>query len=220
MKRAPSKIDTIPVADAVDDFYSAVPRLIIVAGRAVISFALWQGVNRALLAEGGSDDVRELAAGYGGDNAHTCVIRLCALLDGDRKMVSFKRIDRLLQRPDVVEGIVARSVDPHFWPGKAVRGSLEEFRKAYQDAFINDLHSRLIHFRNVGVAHLSLEEIKRRVTYDEVQHLTRAVARMSESLSPFAPDHPLLIWEHEIDNWSDRARKTWMTALDLATASA
>jgi hypothetical protein len=64
--------------------------------------------------------------------------------------------------------------------------------------------SRLQSFRNRGLAHLTPQEIEKRVTFAECQSLVRSVAILAECLAPFDPDGvPLRV--DEVADWSDRA---------------
>src|ERR1017187_5329318 len=84
------------------------PRLIKVAAATAISFALWEGVNRALLESENNTDRREIAAGYRSDCAFTAVSRLFLLLDRNPSQVSFQTIYTKLQSEAVVATLLER----------------------------------------------------------------------------------------------------------------
>jgi hypothetical protein len=71
---------------------------------AAISFALWDGVNRALLESDSNTDRREIASGYRGDCAFTTVSRLSLLLDPNPKLVSFQTMYTRLRSDATLRG--------------------------------------------------------------------------------------------------------------------
>jgi hypothetical protein len=90
------------LAPDVDFILTNAPRLMTVAGATAISFALWDGVNRALLESDNNTDRREIASGYRGDCAFTAVTRLFLLLDRNPNQVSFQTIYARLQSDTVM----------------------------------------------------------------------------------------------------------------------
>jgi len=191
------------------------PRLMTVASVTAISFALWHGVNRALLENKTNTDRREIAAGYRGDCAFTAVTRLSLLLDGNRNQISFQTLYARLQSDEVVTLLLATLNENSFWTASdagQVQDSVQRFLQAYRALDWQDLHGRLVHFRNRGVAHLTPHKIEKRVTYAEIESLTRAVVIMGECMEPFAKD-AVPLREDEIKDWSDRAFAVWKAVL-------
>src|SRR5258706_15319702 len=90
------------------------PRLMRVAGATAISFALWEGVNRALLECDKNTDRREIASGYRGDCAFTAVRRLSLLLDRDPKLISFQTLYTKLQSEAVVPSLLKKLDEDEF----------------------------------------------------------------------------------------------------------
>jgi hypothetical protein len=83
-------------AEAAADYVQAeAPRLIKVAGATAISFALYDGANRALLL-GKQQDVHEhawqIAAGYRNATSSLTIVQVTLLLDRDSSVVSFQHI--------------------------------------------------------------------------------------------------------------------------------
>lgn len=160
-----------------------------VAAATAISFALWDGVNRALLESDNNTDRREIASGYHGDCAFTAVTRLSLLLDRDPKLVSFQTLYIKLQTDAVVTSLLKRLDEDEFSTASAAEranDAVQRFLKTYRAIDWRDLHGRLVHFRNRGVAHLTLQKIEKRVTYAELETLSLAVAVMGECMEPFA----------------------------------
>jgi hypothetical protein len=106
-----------------------------VASVTAISFALWHGVNRALLENKNNTDRREIAAGYRGDCAFTAVTRLSLLLDGNRNQVSFQTLYARLQSDAVVTLLLATLNENSFWTAsdaEHVQDSVQRFLQAYR----------------------------------------------------------------------------------------
>jgi hypothetical protein len=191
------------------------PRLLNVAGATAISFALGQGVNRALLETDLNTDRREIASGYRGDCAFTAVSRLSLLLDRDPSLVSFQPIYTKLQSDATVTLLVEVISEDSIFPSSVAaeaREAIKRFLKIYRSIDWQDLHGRLVHFRNRGIAHLTPQKIEKRVTYAEVETLARAVAIMGECMVPFVKD-AVPLREDEIEEWSDRACAVWKAVL-------
>jgi hypothetical protein len=186
-----------------------------VAAATAISFALWHGVNRALLESDNNTDRREIASGYRGDCAFTAVTRLFLLLDRNPNQVSFQTLYTRLQSDAVVMLLLSSLDEGPFWTisdTEHVQHSVQRFLQTYRSMDWQDLHGRLVHFRNRGVAHLTPQKIEKRVTYAEVESLARAVAIMGECMEPFAKD-AVPLREEEIKEWSDRAFAIWKVVL-------
>jgi hypothetical protein len=200
----------------VEFIFTNAPRLMKVAGATAISFALWDGVNRALLESDHNTDRREIAAGYRGDCAFTAVSRLFLLLDRDPKLVSFQTVYTKLQSEAVVDVLLKGLDEDQFSPSwdraELAKDAIQRFLQTYRSIDWQDLHGRLVHFRNRGVAHLTPQKIEKRVTYAELKTLAVAVAIMGECMEPFAKD-AVPLREEEIKEWSDRAFAVWKTAL-------
>jgi hypothetical protein len=99
----------------VDFILTNAPRLMKVAGATAISFALWDGVNRALLESDNNTDRREIASGYRGDCAFTAVTRLFLLLDRNPNQVSFQTVYTRLQSGAVVTLLLTSLDEGSFW---------------------------------------------------------------------------------------------------------
>jgi hypothetical protein len=204
---------------AADYVERAAPRLVKVAAVTAISFALYDGANGALLELKNADqNTREIASGYGVNAISMTAVRLTLLLDADPKVVSFQTVYRRLERPDVVDTLVRRARDKSPWAEaledrveEDIRASVASFLRIYRAIDWHDLHGRLQHFRNHGLAHLTPQQIQRRVTYAEITSLVRSVAALSECLTSFDPDGVPLRAD-EIADWSDRAKSVWKAA--------
>jgi len=191
------------------------PRLMTVAAVTAISFALWDGANRALLESENNTDRREIAAGYRGDCAFNLVTRLSLLLDRNSRQVSFQTLYHKLQSETVVASLLKKLDEGEFSTSRTAElanDAVQRFLQTYRSLDWQDLHGRLIHFRNRGVAHLTPHKIEKRVTYAELKTLSLAVAIMGECMEPFAKDG-VPLREDEIKEWSDRAFGIWKAVL-------
>jgi hypothetical protein len=205
---------------AADHVQKAAPRLVTVAAATAISFGLFDGVNRVLLnLQDIHDSPHQIMVGYRGDASSITVIRLAALLDGNPRMVSFQSVYRCLKRPEVVDILVRRACDTSPLTEaladhveENIRDSVERFLATYRGIAWHDLHGRLQHFRNRGLAHLTPEEIEKRVSFGEIRDLVRSVTILGECLVPFYRDGvPLRL--DEIADWSEMAKSVWEAAL-------
>jgi hypothetical protein len=211
-------MNTVPVADpetAAVHVMQAAPRLIKVAGATAISFGLWEGAYRVLdPAQTALQDAHEIANGYCGVCALMTVIRLALLLDADPKVVSFQSVYKCLQRREVVNALTRRFCVESQFPAHTqgnIRHSVNRFLDTYKAIDWADLHGRLMHFRNRGVAHLDPREIESRITNDEVRSLVYSVTILGECLEPFAPN-VVPVRQDEIEDWGDRAAAVWRAA--------
>jgi hypothetical protein len=215
-KNTAELVDKLAPDDAAADVLEAVPRLMKVTALTAISFALWEGVNRTIGTEKRvTHDAREIADGYRSDCAFIAVVRLALLLDSDAKTVSFQRVYRHLNRPEVVTALrrrVRAGSRLHVYPD--VRSSVRLFLQVYKRIDWK-MHGRLLHFRNIGVAHLTLQEIKKRITYRELRSFVHLVASMAECLEPLAGSDPALR-KDEIADLSNRAATLWRIAFRAA----
>lgn len=201
----------------VDYILRHAPRLMKVAGATAISYGLFKGANQALLDnknDGG--ELRQIIAGYRGDCTLIVASRLTLLLDPDNSMVSFQTLYHRLKNPETVELLVHQRSSESILPEQreeSLRGAIDRFLVTYRAIDWKDLHGRLVHFRNRGVAHLTPDKIEKRVKYSEIEKLAFAVAIMGECMSPLA-SNDVPVRADEIEEWSERARKVWASAME------
>jgi hypothetical protein len=156
-------------------------RLITVASRCVFSFGTGDGLNDLLLLpDDPHGDWRQPLAVLHRDVLMMAALRVSILLDRDDQMVSFQGIHRAFKDPDVVTDLLQSLEDRHgtdvLPPSRTAL--IEEFRQTY--ATIDwKVHGRLVHFRNLGIAHLTPEEMKKSITMAELRTLVGIVGIVS-----------------------------------------
>ena len=178
------------------------------ATRCVWSFGSADGLNDLLLIPDDPDGVwRKPVWVLHRDALLMAVLRLSILLDREDRVLSFQSVHRLLKDPSVVAVLLQALEDRE---GSDVFSSsrtelIEEFRQIYRE--INwKVHGRLVHLRNLGIAHLTPEEMTKSVTLDELRTMVEVVVRLTVSLqhlcqtqTAFRPDM--------LNEYRDLARK-------------
>jgi hypothetical protein len=157
-------------------------RLITVATRCVWSFGSADGLNDLLLIPDDPEgDWRQPFAVLHRDAVMMTVVRVSILLDRDD--VSFQAIHRLLKEPSVIAALLQALEDRHgsgvYSPSRTEL--IEEFRQIYGEIDWK-VHGRLVHLRNLGIAHLTPEEMTKSVTFDELRTLVEVIVRLTSNL--------------------------------------
>jgi hypothetical protein len=182
-------------------------RLITVAIRCVFSFGSADGLNDLLLIpDDPQGDWRQPIAVLHRDAVMMAVVRVSILLDRDD--VSFQAIHRLLKDPNVVAGLLQVLEDRHgsdILPPSRTE-LIEEFRQTYGEIDWK-VHGRLVHLRNLGIAHLTPEEMTKSVTFAELRTMVEIIGRLTANLqhlcqtqTAFRPDI--------LNEYRELARKT------------
>ena len=156
-------------------------RIITVASRCVWSFGTGDGLNDLLLLpDDPHGDWRQPIAVLHRDALMMAALRVSILLDRDPQMVSFQAVHRLLKDPGVVASLLQTLEDRHGFDDLPPSRTelIEEFRQAYGKIDWK-VHGRLVHLRNLGIAHLTLEELKKSVTMAELRTLVETVSRLT-----------------------------------------
>ncbi|WP_245286122.1 hypothetical protein [Bradyrhizobium sp. WSM1253] len=176
------------MSEDADFIISAASRLAGIAKLAAISFGLADGVNEAMKA--GGERLNDYAwvqasRGFQDGALMIAVIRSCIVLDADPKTVSFQGVYKRLKLPAVQRALIDRVYDGHEESqtmfGPPPTEMVDQFLATYRE--INwDVHSRLIHFRNYGVAHLLDRKNWKSITYDEMRDLVSLVVRLGDKL--------------------------------------
>jgi hypothetical protein len=130
--------------------------------------------------------------------------------------VSFQTLYHKLKSETVAASILEELDDNEFSTSRTIElanDAIQLFLRTYRSIDWQDLHGRLVHFRNRGVAHLTPHKIEKRVTYAELKSLSLAVTIMGECMEPFAKGDDIPLRQDEVTEWSDRAFAVWKGVL-------
>lgn len=155
-------------------------RLVNVAMMCVISFGLADGLNEALKASA-NEDWHQAAAGFQDGTLMMAALRASLLLDRDEANVSFQTIHRRLKSAAVQHDLKLSLADAH-GPDDIFPPSRDELITAFLDAYSEidwKAHGRLTHFRNLGIAHLTVEKMRKSITFDELRKFVSIISRLT-----------------------------------------
>jgi hypothetical protein len=174
----------VPVNSSADFILAHADRLITVATRCVFSFGSADGLNDLLLTpDDPNGDWRQPVSVLHRDAMMMAALRVSILLDRDDRMLSFQAIHRLLKESSVVTALLQTLEVRHgpdvFLPSRTEL--IEEFRQTY-DEIDWKVYGRLVHLRNRGIAHLTLEEMKKSVTFAELRTMVEIMSRLTATL--------------------------------------
>jgi hypothetical protein len=184
-------------------------RLVTVATRCAFLFGAADGLNDLLLASHDPDgDWRQPIAVLHRNAFMMAAMRVCILLDRDDQMVSFQALHRVLKDASTVASLLQALEDRHgsdvFQPSRTEL--IEDFRRTYNEIDWK-VHGRLVHFRNRGIAHLTLEEMKKSVTIAELRALVDIVGWLTATLQHLCQT-PTAFHADLLEEYRDRARRT------------
>jgi hypothetical protein len=167
-------------------------RLVTVATRCVWSFGAADGLNDVLQSPNEPNgDWRQPVAVLHRDASMMATLRVAALLDRDPdappdrdpNVLSFQTFYHLLKDTAVqaalLEALEARHGIDVFDPSRA--DLIEEYLRVYAEIDWK-VHGRLVHYRNLGIAHLSLTEMTKSITHAEQRTLIGIVSRLASPL--------------------------------------
>jgi hypothetical protein len=161
-----------------------VDRLITVATRCVFSFGAGDGLNDLLLTPDDPDgEWRQPLSVLHRDALMMAALRVSILLDRDGQMLSFQSVHRLFKDPGVVAGLLQTLEERHgpdvLLPSRT--DLIEEFRQIYGEIDWK-MHGRLVHLRNLGIAHLTAQEMTKSVTFAELRIMVDIISRLTANL--------------------------------------
>ncbi|MEH2501403.1 hypothetical protein V1290_000214 [Bradyrhizobium sp. AZCC 1578] len=166
-------------------------RLITVATRCAWSFGAADGLSDALQAPTDQHgDWRQPVSVLHRDALLMAALRVALLLDADVNVVSFQTVFHDLKQPDV-QAALLQQLEANRGPDvfKPTRANLiAEYLATYR-AIDWKVHGRLTHFRNLGIAHLTLGELKKSVTIAELRTLVGIVTHLAGNLQHLVGTH-------------------------------
>jgi hypothetical protein len=202
-------------ADAALHVFQAEPKLLEWTKQTVYGFSLYSGANQSLrdrlCPEG---DASQPADRYREPAALMTVSRLYALFDRSAG-VSFQTVKGKLADPAVqqllVNNYVGRASHSAGHLESECRDGIAKFLADYAGLNVPTL-KRLYHFRNTGLAHVTLQEVKKSISYQEMEDMVRLAAKLAHSLTFAVRSHHTLL-DREPDSGSDRIREEWLACI-------
>jgi hypothetical protein len=176
--------DLVPDNPSTEFILAHADRLITVATRCAWSFGSGDGLNDLLLKpDDPHGEWRQPVSVLHRDALMMVALRVSMLLDRDEQMLSFQAVHRLLKDPGVVAALLQALEDRHgpdvLEPSRTEL--IEEFRTIYSEIDWR-VHGRLVHLRNLGIAHLTLEEMTKSISFAELRTLVEIVSRLAANL--------------------------------------
>ena len=136
-------------------------------------------------------------------------LRVALLLDRDETKVSFQTINvRLKSKP--VQAALKQTLGKKYGFDEPFPPSRDELIASFFDLYseINwAVHSRLTHFRNMGIAHLTVERMTKSITFDELREFVSIISRLASVLQQLCHT-PTAFRESMLEDYRDIARKT------------
>ncbi|MGJ5135701.1 hypothetical protein [Bradyrhizobium oligotrophicum] len=159
-------------------------RLIVVATRCAWSFGAADGLNGVLLSRPDQHgEWRQPVSVLHRDALLMAALRASILLDADPKAVSFQTVYHGLKDPSAQAAILqvldaTRGPDV-FSPTRAelIGTYLKTYREIDWKA-----HGSLVHFRNLGVAHLTLDKLTKSITLTELRAMVDVISRLASTM--------------------------------------
>ncbi|MES5485956.1 hypothetical protein QMZ05_24650 [Bradyrhizobium sp. INPA03-11B] len=162
-------------------------RLVTVATRCAWSFGAADALNGTLLNNDPGGHWRQAVSVLHRDTLLMAALRVAILLDADRNVVSLQTVYHSLMEPDVrtalLQELETRRGPDVFSPSRAER--IDGYLRTYREIDWN-VHGRLTHFRNLGIAHLTLTQLTKSITIAELRTLVAIVARLANALQNLA----------------------------------
>jgi hypothetical protein len=196
-------------SDDAEFILSHAERLVKVATMCIISFGLADGLNEALrLASDKTDDWQQAALGFQDGTLMMAALRAALLLDRDDTKVSFQTMHSRLKSKSVQSGLKELLSEKHgsgdiFPPSRDEL--IADFLKIYSEIDWK-VHGRLTHFRNLGIAHLTIEKMTKSITFNELRKLVSIISRLTSVVQQLCHT-PTAFREWMLEDYRDIARK-------------
>ncbi|MBT1512741.1 hypothetical protein KIP88_19765 [Bradyrhizobium sp. SRL28] len=131
-----------------------------------------------------ASDWRKLVWVLHSDARLVAALGVSILLDRDDCKLSFQSVHRLLKDPSVVAALL-QALEDRVGPDVLLPPSrtdlIDEFRQIYGEIDWK-VHGRLVHLRNLDIAHLTPEEKTKSVTFDELRTMVEVIVRLTSNL--------------------------------------
>jgi hypothetical protein len=186
-------------------------RLVKVATMCVISFGLADGLNETLKASpNDSGDWQQAGAGFLDGTLMMAALRTALLLDRDDTKVSFQTMHSRL-KSKAVQISLKQSLEEKHGPDEFPPSRDEliaSFLKAYSEIDW-EVHGRLMHFRNLGIAHLTVEKMSKSVKFDELRKFVSIISRLTADVQHLCHT-PTAFREWMLEDYREMARNAMM----------
>jgi len=168
----------------VDFLVESASRLVTVATRCLWSFGSADGLNDLLLSrDDPHGDWREPVTILHRDAVLMAALRIAVLLDSDPKLLSFQSFYRRFidarVRAALLQFLEGRIGPDVFDPSRS--DQIDDFVRAYREIDWK-AYGRLINLRNRGIAHLTLDALKKSVTVEELRAMVRIVGQLAAQI--------------------------------------
>ena len=197
-----------PANEDVEFILGHAERLVNVAMMCVISFGLADGLNEALKGDHPEEtddyDWRQAAAGFQDGTLMMSALRAALLLDRDETKVSFQTIHSRL-KSKVVQTLLKQSLSELHGLDELFRDELIAGFLATYSEIDWKVHGRLTHFRNLGIAHLTIEKMTKSITFDELRKLVSIISRLTTTIQQLCHT-PTAFQEWMLDDYREIAR--------------
>ena len=168
----------------VDFVLANTPRLIVVATRCAWSFGAAEGLNDVLASRPDQQgEWRQPVSVLHRDALLMAALRVSVLLDADPEAVSFQTVYHSLKET-AAQAALLQALDAKRGPDvlTPTRADLiGTYLKTYGEIDWN-VHGRLVHFRNLGIAHLTLDQLTKSVTFAELRTMVEVVTRLASTM--------------------------------------
>jgi hypothetical protein len=199
-----------PANEDVEFILGHADRLVNVATMCVISFGLADGLNDALkVPPYEKDDWQQAAIGFQDGTLMMAALRTALLLDRDDAKVSFQTIHSRL-KSEVVQSLLKQSLSEKHGRDELFPASRDELITGFFAAYSEidwGVHGRLKHFRNFGIAHLTIEKMTRSITFDELRKLVSIISRLTTAIQQLCQT-PTAFQEWMLDDYREIARSS------------
>jgi len=159
-------------------------RLIMVATRCAWSFGAAEGLNDLLTSPTDPDgEWRQPVSVLHRDALLMAALRVAVLLDADPRVVSFQTVYHALKEP-AVQAALLQKLDANY-PTDVFTPTRKDLIGRYIQTYGEidwSVHGRLVHLRNLDIAHLTLDKLKKSITLSELRTMVEVVTRLASTM--------------------------------------
>ena len=138
-------------------------------------------------------------------------LRAALLLDRDDTKVSFQTIHSRLKSKTVQRSLKELLGKKHGL-NEIFPPSRDELIAGFLEAYSEidwEVHGRLTHFRNLGIAHLTIEKMSKSIKFDELRDLVSIISRLTAAIQQLCHTQTAFR-EWMLEDYREIARKAMM----------